>query len=154
MINIKPITKHKGNIEYFIGDDGNVYRKLTPWVTSAGYNHVKLQGEHHDVHRLVAKYFIDNPENKETVNHIDGNKLNNKPTNLEWLSQQENIQHYLDNGGTAIKNFVESSLYKGHEFIAKCKSVEEASRLAEKLGCSYSMINKHREHKGYRIVER
>lgn len=154
MINIKPITKHEGNVEYFIGDDGNVYRKLTPWVTSAGYYHVKLQGNHYDVHRLVAEAFVNNTENKDTVNHIDGNKLNNKTNNLEWLTQKENVNHYLDNGGTPIKNFVESDLYYNDVFIQSFKSVEEASRFAEQLGCSYSMINKHREHKGYRIVER
>lgn len=49
-------------------------------------------------HRLIAIVFLENPENKLTVNHIDGNKLNNSISNLEWSSYQENVKHAWDNG--------------------------------------------------------
>lgn len=48
------------------------------------------------LHRVVAKLFIPNPDNLVTVNHIDGDKLNNHVDNLEWLSLQDNIQHAID----------------------------------------------------------
>jgi hypothetical protein len=47
------------------------------------------------IHRLVANAFIDNPLNKREVNHIDGNKLNNNDTNLEWATKEENRIHAI-----------------------------------------------------------
>lgn len=50
------------------------------------------------LHRLVAKVFIPNPENKEQVNHIDGNKQNARVNNLEWCSNIENQIHKINSG--------------------------------------------------------
>jgi hypothetical protein len=45
------------------------------------------------IHRLMAKTFISNPDNKPCVNHIDGDKVNNKLPNLEWCTYSENLRH-------------------------------------------------------------
>lgn len=50
------------------------------------------------IHRLLALHFIDNPDSKPHINHIDGNKKNNSLSNLEWCTASENMQHAYDNG--------------------------------------------------------
>lgn len=75
---------------------------LKPGKTKKGYLQVALTKEFKTkpcrVHRLVAQAFIPNQNNLPQVNHIDGNKENNNVSNLEWVSNYDNMQHSIKTG--------------------------------------------------------
>ena len=72
-------------------------RLLNPWTHNMGYYAVTLfrdgNAEKKLVHRLVADAFIPNPDNRPQVNHINGNKRDNRVENLEWCTNRENALH-------------------------------------------------------------
>lgn len=88
--------------DYLVTLDGRVFsmtsmRFLKNFIKS-DYVYVKIKHKSYRVHRLVAKVYLPNPENKATVNHIDGNKYNNMLCNLEWATSSENMKHACDTG--------------------------------------------------------
>ena len=96
----------------------NEYRRI--------YLHTDNEEKDLAIHRIVAMAFIPNPENKPFVNHIDGNKLNNRADNLEWVTASENMKHayriglcskHWTGGGMAGKRHTEESRKKMSDSI-------------------------------------
>lgn len=100
------VTGYEGLYE--IDTFGNVYSVCTTSSrrkgiikqqdNGSGYQRVNLfdingKARKYYVHRLVAKAFIPNPENKPNINHKDCNVKNNSVENLEWCTQSENVLH-------------------------------------------------------------
>ena len=67
-------------------------------IDKCGYREVSINGTMERIHRIIALCFLENNENKKCVNHIDGNKLNNNVSNLEWCTHSENTLHSFRNG--------------------------------------------------------
>ena len=88
----------QGRIQSIQDNHGNYREQLrSTWVSTKGYEYVQLfiKDKRHNVsvHHAVATAFIPNPDQKATVNHVDGNKLNNCASNLEWATYSENLKH-------------------------------------------------------------
>ena len=115
---------------YEVSSDGRVRNRKTKKelkqnIDSRGYYRVCLSSgargsqKVKSVHRLVAETFIDNISNKEQVNHINGNKLDNNINNLEWVTPKENIKHAIETGLSNVKNSSKKANQKSLEVISK-----------------------------------
>lgn len=168
----KPINI-KGWEMYEVDTNGIVYsQKGQPLKHSINPRGQCIVNLYHDgirkgfaIHTLVAKTFLPNPENKLTVNHIDGNKTNNHVENLEWATQLEQAYHSkytLGNDFTgskssnakAVQGFDKKTLKLKYEF----DSLADAGRYFVKENknyryCMYSIslnINQPKKKKSYR----
>lgn len=122
-------------------------RKLKPWLAQNGYLHISIkvgpERKKYLVHRLVALTFLGEPELPLTVNHKDGNKLNNCVSNLEWTTLAENTKHQWANALVDLRGAKHpSAKLKDSDIMTIRESREPVSQLALRFGVSTSTIYK------------
>lgn len=135
---------------YEVNEDGEVRNKtskrlITGDINNAGYYRICCYNKNNKKkffrHRLVATLFLENPNNYQEVNHIDGNKSNNNVNNLEWCDRQHNERESRRIG---IKK------YKPFKVVfnnGQVKNYECAIDLATELGVSRRTVQNYLESK-------
>ncbi len=146
-INIKEIETM-----YSIFEDGRILnikngRELKGSITGNGYVRVTIFGERYLKHRIIAKKFLPKVKKKKYINHINGDKLCNNKSNLEWCTMSENVQHAFNTGlktATISPRFGESnssSILTDSQVLAIRQEVGiSAFEIAKKYGVSKSTI--------------
>lgn len=161
---------------YSVSNTGKVFSVrrrilLKGKIDRYGYKAVVLwngQNNYRTVHRLVAEAFIPKIEGRNVVNHLDGNKLNNKAENLEWTTVKGNTKHAYDISeeyrdrmkvvnelGKEARRIKVDAYYNG-EYVGSFDSKKD---VAEKLGVSEKTVynrlhNKYSSRSGYTFVQR
>lgn len=131
---------------YACSENGDIINNETGKLLSKSINQkgyiqhcISIKGKRKIIfpHRIVAELFVENPENKPFVNHIDGDKQNNNYTNLEWCTNSENILHAIHvlNMDFAGKNRKTVKCLETEEIYSSTLEVER------KLGINNSLVS-------------
>ena len=140
------------NQKYMIDELGNIWspyrsgKYLSPAPTQKGYLRIVLQTTEgrktFQVHRLVLETYnpVENCENLE-VNHIDGNKSNNKLSNLEWCSGSSNIKHSIETGLKVPAKGEQIACHKLTEFdvLKICELLVHTNMSLQEIGDIYNV---------------
>lgn len=133
-----------GNVKSFKKDPNGI--ALIPYVDQSGFKRVWLSNKKKkrncSVHKLIALAFIPNPENKPEVNHINGDKSDNKITNLEWVTHQEHIEKSFDNGSIAKPTGKDHWRY-GVKVSDKTKQMQSKAKIGKR----------HPKYKGFYSID-
>lgn len=142
--NVRSLDRYRSykNTEHLYTVKGRVLKQKT---TASGYNSVHLRTNKESwpvIHRLVALAFIDNPENKNTVNHKDGVKSNNTLSNLEWATESEQMIHAISTNLYKPPDILSFTQYgtDSHNCKLEEKDIKDIKQLRES-GKTYKSIS-------------
>lgn len=134
---------------YFVSNYGEIRRKLksgrwrylnTKAVDRYGYPKITIsvdgKNKTINIHRMVAELFVPNPEGKPQVNHINGDKENNRFTNLEWVSAEENMQHCY----TKLHNRATKPIIRMSADLREFKLFPSVSNASQEMGLAPKTI--------------
>lgn len=150
---------------YEVSTDGRIRNKIAGNILKGSFDkdgykeyHLRDGGKnlYRRGHRMVAITYLDNPENKPVINHINGVKDDNRLSNLEWATISENTQHGFDilgrkgqNGGTNKRILLQD--LDGNE-VETFESMKEASWYLGISVCSVSSYFKRKDRLGLKAT--
>jgi hypothetical protein len=157
--------KQYRNTPIYLSEDGKAFRddkECTYQKTNKGYLVIRpmINGKriYISLHRAIAETYIENVENKTQVNHMNGNKLDNSVSNLNWMTNKENREHALQNGlhvtGESTYNSIltnEDVLWIRQNYIPK-HSQYGGIPLSKKYGTTPSRISKIVNYKQWKHI--
>ena len=137
---------------YYISDTGKVFSNISgemkekkPFKNHNGYLRISLwkngKSTNIFIHRLVAEYFVKNPYNYDSVDHIDSNRLNNNYYNLRWTSKSYNC-------GRSIAQLNKMQV----EYIKKNYKRGNGQEIADKFNIDLSIVVKIAKGKAYNWI--
>jgi hypothetical protein len=147
-----------GEIKTFNWKNMGKEKIMKPALDGCGYLRTMLKrdsdGKVHTVkvHRLVALAFLDNPDNKPHVNHLNGIRNDNRVINLEWTTPSENSKHSFKIGLSSNKGEKNpcatltdeqvKEILANYQFGKKARSGMTKKELAEKYNTTFSVIKR------------
>lgn len=143
-------------MDYRVFKDGRVFscktgKEISQRPDADGYATftagTKLNRTRVRTHRVVAELFVDNPNDYDEVDHLDGNRMNPAASNLEWVTHEENIKRAYARGShdgriTGEKNpkaQLTETLVR--QMRAEYRSGSRVIDIVDKYGCPWSTVN-------------
>ena len=155
LVSNKGCVKNLNGISRAISDNGFGYKNVSVHILNA------KKAKKLYIHRLVATSFLDKPSDDKTqVNHIDGDKSNNKASNLEWCTAKENSQHsvknklYGRNTDSSRRVRRETTTEKVH---AICKLIQQGLtnyKIADELDVCRKVVERIKNRKRYTEISK